>query len=280
MSANALQDPTASLGGFLRDRRARLRPAAETQGRRRTPGLRREEVAARAGVSVTWYTWLEQGRGGPPSDEVLERLVRALELDDAAREMLFLLARPRRPAAAPTAPPRVSSAVQHVLDAMLSSPAIVKTATWDVVAWNAAAAALFVDRAATPANGYNTLRRLFCDPSARLSLPDWEENARFAVAVFRIAVARGGGSPEAADLIADLQAASADFRRLWAENEVRNHGPGLKRFYDPAVGHYALEVSTFAVEGAEGLTMMVFTPASAADARAMETLLARRDQAA
>jgi hypothetical protein len=167
-----------------------------------------------------------------------------------------------------------------VLDAMPTSPAMVKTPTWDIVAWNAAASGLFIDDGALQAHEYNSLRRLFCDPAARTSLPDWEENARFALAVFRIDVARAGGSPEAAALIAELEAKSADFRRLWAENEVRSHGVGLKRFHDPVVGQFALEVSAFAVEGAEGLTMMVFTPASAADARAMEVLLARRARAA
>ena len=104
MTTNTLETSAPSLGSFLRDRRARLQPAPGVLGRRRTPGLRREEVAARANVSVTWYTWLEQGRGGPPSDDVLERLATALELDTDGREVLFLLAhtgrrrsRPRRP---------------------------------------------------------------------------------------------------------------------------------------------------------------------------------------
>jgi transcriptional regulator with XRE-family HTH domain len=281
MSANTLdaETPPSSLGGFLRDRRARLRPAPGAAPRRRTPGLRREEVAAKAGVSVTWYTWLEQGRGGPPSSEVLERLASALELNAAEREMMFLLARQRPPLQRPAAPREVAPALQRVLDAMPTSPAMVKTPTWDILAWNAAASLLLGGGNPAPLE-QNSLRRLFLNPEARAHLPDWEENARLMLAVFRMEVARMGGSPEATALVADLQARSPDFRRLWAENDVRSHGVGVKRFDSPLVGPFSLEVSAFAVDGAEGLTMIVFTPVAAADVRAVEALLAQRDQAA
>src|SRR5580700_8424933 len=130
MTANTLPGAALTLGGFMRDRRARIAPAAGAAGRRRTPGLRREEVAARAGVSVTWYTWLEQGRGGPPSDEVVERRARALELDGAGREVLFLLAQQRPPPLSAAPPSPVPPFLQRVLDAMPATPAIVKTLTW------------------------------------------------------------------------------------------------------------------------------------------------------
>ena len=289
MPANTLPEPasapgvtpSATLGGFLRDRRARLAPPANA-GRRRTPGLRREEVAARAGVSITWYTWLEQGRGGPPSDDVLERLARALELDAVGREMMFLIAQQRPPPLkAATPAEEVSPAVQCVLDAMPTSPAMVRTPTWDVVAWNAACAALMGGGpAGAPPRERNSLRRLFCDPDARAAMPDWEEHARSMLAVFRIDVARMGRSPEAAALIAELEAASPEFRRLWAENDVRSPGVGVKRFDNPAVGSFSLSYASFAVDGAEGLTMIVFTPVAAADVRAIEALMARRSEAA
>jgi transcriptional regulator with XRE-family HTH domain len=179
MPTNTL--PGQTLGGFLRERRARLAPAPGGQGRRRTPGLRREEVAARACVSVTWYTWLEQGRGGPPSDEVLERLTRALELDATGREVLFLLAQQRPPPLTPVAPSAVPLALQRVLDAMPTSPAIVKTPTWDVVAWNAAAAAVLGDYGEVSIRERNALRRLF-DDSSRAAYPHWEADARSASA--------------------------------------------------------------------------------------------------
>jgi transcriptional regulator with XRE-family HTH domain len=274
MTANTLPGAALTLGGFLRDRRARLPPGPGAASRRRTPGLRREEVAARAGVSVTWYTWLEQGRGGPPSDEVLERLACALELDATGREVLFLLAQQRPPPLKPVPSPQVVPALQRVLDALPLSPAIVKTPTWDVVAWNAAAAAVLVDYATLPVHERNVLRLLFGKPAIRASQPDWEANARFAIAVFRVDVARAGGSPEAAALAAELQTSSADFRRLWAENEMRSHWFGLKRVHHPRAGLLTLEYSTFAVGGADGLSMIVFSPASPAEARAIESLLA------
>ncbi len=275
MKATTLPNPELSLGRFLRDRRARVSPGAGAQGRRRTPGLRREEVATRAGVSVTWYTWLEQGRGGPPSDEVLERLSRALELDAASREVLFLLARQRPPPIHPTPTPPVSPTVQRVLDALTLSPAYVKTPAWDIVAWNAAALSVLADYAAMPPHERNILRRLFGDPATRPALPDWEGNARFALAVFRIEMARMGGSPEASALVAELQARSADFRRLWAENAMHGHGTGMKQLQHAGVGPLTLEYSAFTVDGADGLSMVVFTPATPADARRIEQLLSR-----
>jgi transcriptional regulator with XRE-family HTH domain len=280
MIATTRAEPGTALGDFLRDRRSRLQPNAGDYSRRRTPGLRREEVAARASVSVTWYTWLEQGRGGPPSVGVLERLARALELDPPNREVLFLLAQQRPPPLNPAPTPSVPPTLQRVLDAMPTSPAFVKTPTWDIVAWNTAAAAVLAGHAELSARERNVLRRLFGDAAVRASLPDWEENARFAVAVFRFDVARTGGRPEADALTAELQATSADFRRLWADSEVRSHGIGVKRLRHPEVGLLNLEYAAFAVDGADGLSMIVFTPTSPADAERIETLLSRKEQAA
>jgi transcriptional regulator with XRE-family HTH domain len=234
----------------------------------------------RANVSVAWYTWLEQGRGGPPSDEVLERLTRALELDDTGREMLFLLAQQRPPPLGAGVSYAVTPALQGVLDGMPSSPAIVKTPTWDIVAWNAAAAAVLADYAALPVRARNVLRLLFAHPVAPAVRADWLEHARLAVGVFRIDVARVGGNPEAVALAAELQATSPEFRQLWAENEVRSHWGGTKRLQHPVAGPLTLEYSGFAVGGAEGLSMIVFTPATQEDARAIEALVARKAQAA
>lgn len=274
MATNTLAGPDLTLGGFLRDRRARLSPGPGAPGRRRTPGLRREEVAARAGVSVVWYTWLEQGRGGPPSDEVLERLARALDLDAGGREILFLLAQQRPPPISPAPPSPVAPTLQRVLDALATGPAIVKTPTWDVVAWNTAAIAVLANYETLPVGERNVLRRLFGDPEVRAALPHWEADARFAVAVFRVDVARAGGSSEALKLAAELQETSADFRRLWAENEMRSHWVGQKRIHHPLAGPLSFETMAFAVDGADGLSMIVFTPSAPVDAAAVAALLA------
>lgn len=130
--------PTNTLGSFLRDRRARIDPASFgfAGGRRRTPGLRREEVAQRANISPTWYTWLEQGRGGAPSADVLNRLATGLMLTEPEREHLFIIGLGRPPEPRYQHTDGVTPRLQRVLDAMPTSPAIIKTATWDVVAWN------------------------------------------------------------------------------------------------------------------------------------------------
>lgn len=282
MTANSLanssapRDENASLGSYLRERRSRMQPTPGASRRRRTPGLRREEVAARAGVSVTWYTWLEQGRGGPPSEEVLERLARALELDAVGREFLFLLAQQRPPPRALThVAPTVAPSLQRVLDALSKSPALIKTATWDIVAWNAAATAVLSDYAALSVRDRNVLRRMFCDPGTRAKNPDWEQVARFAVEVFRIDAARAGNTRDAAALVAELHEASADFRRIWSDSDVRSHGAGLKRLHSIA-GPLTLEYSAFNVDGADGLSLVIYTPASEDDARAVEALIAQR----
>src|ERR1700739_2397772 len=149
-----------SLGTYLKDRRAKLDPTAFgfALKRRRTPGLRREEVAQRANVSATWYTWLEQGRGGAPSADVLDRIARALILTDVEREHLFLIGLGRPPKVRYHAAEGVTLRLQRVLDALELSPALVKTSTWDVVAWNRAAAAVLTNYDALEGAQRNVLR--------------------------------------------------------------------------------------------------------------------------
>src|ERR1700723_768383 len=151
------------LGSYLRDRRPKLDPAALgfPSERRRTLGLRREEVAQRANISPTWYTWLEQGRGGAPSADVLDRIARALMLTDVEREHLFLLGLGRPPEVRYRKDEVVTPRLQRVLDALEPSPALIRTATWDVIAWNKAAAAVLTDYSALPAGRRNVLRLMF-----------------------------------------------------------------------------------------------------------------------
>jgi transcriptional regulator with XRE-family HTH domain len=265
---------TTTLPAFLRDRRERLHP--ESSERRRTPGLRREEVAQRAGVSVTWYTWLEQGRGGIPSDEVLERLARALELDDTNREMLFLLAHDRPPPRRHRRPAEVTPALQRVLD-NLHVPALVKTPTFQIVAWNRAAVAVLGDYAAIPEHERNMLRRVF-NPEVAATLPHADDMRRTCLAAFRVDIARAGASEEAAALVDELMATNEEFRRLWAEHELHTHGVRHGRLDRPIVGEIVLEISAFSVDDSDGLSMFVLSPVDDASAHAVQRLLLELDE--
>ena len=262
-------------GTYLRDRRTRLDPA--TFGfrgdRRRTPGLRREEVAQRANISPTWYTWLEQGRGGAPSADVLDRLAKGLMLTEPEREHLFMLGLGRPPEVRYQPVDGVTPRLQRVLDALEVSPAIVKTATWDVVAWNRAAAVLLTDYSKLPPDQRNILRLMFGNARVQAAQADWQSVARFVVGAFRADVARAGAGEEVTRLIDELSRTSAHFDALWRDNEVVAHGEGIKRIRHPKAGLLALEFSAFAVDGRPELGMIVYNPASQTDAERIRTLM-------
>ncbi len=264
-----------ALGAYLRDRRSKMDPASFglPLARRRTPGLRREEVAQRAHVSATWYTWLEQGRGGAPSADVLDRIARALMLTDVEREHLFLLGLGRPPDPHYRDEAGVSPRLQRVLDALEASPALVRTLTWDVVAWNRAAAAVLTDYAKLAVEQRNILRLLFTTPGVRERQHNWDSVARFVVPAFRADVARLGGSEKARLLVEELSRASPDFAKLWREADVRHHGEGAKRLRHPIAGELDVEYSSFAVDGRPDLAMVVYNPATAADAERIRALL-------
>jgi transcriptional regulator with XRE-family HTH domain len=263
------------LGAYLKDRRAKLDPAALgfPLKRRRTPGLRREEVAQRANVSATWYTWLEQGRGGAPSADVVDRIARALMLTDLEREHLFLLALGRPPEVHYRATEGVTPRLQRVLDALEVSPAYVKTSTWDVVAWNRAAAAVLVDYGTLDPKQRNLLRLVFLDPHIRVKQPDWPGVARFVVGAFRADVARAGASKNVDTLVDELSRESPEFAALWRDHDLRDTYDGPKRVRHPKAGMIALEYSTFAVEGRPDLSLVIYNPATVADAEKIRSLV-------
>jgi transcriptional regulator with XRE-family HTH domain len=269
-------DTGNALGTFLRDRRMRLDPA--TFGfptmRRRTPGLRREEVAQRANISPTWYTWLEQGRGGAPSADVIERIATGLMLTEPEREHLHILAYGHPPEARYREPDGVTPRLQGVLDAIPFSPAIIRTATWDVVAWNKAAAAVLTDYSKLPRQQRNILRRMFSDSRVKAAQDDWLGVARYVVGAFRADAARAGAGVEIGQLVEELSRMSPEFEALWRDNEVAGHGDGLKRLHHPRIGPIELEFSTFAVEGRSDLNMMVYNPATAETAERIKALIA------
>jgi transcriptional regulator with XRE-family HTH domain len=263
------------LGTYLKDRRTKLDPAAFglSAARRRTPGLRREEVAQRANISATWYTWLEQGRGGAPSADVLNRIARALMLTDVEREHLFLLGLGRPPEVRYQTADSVTPRLQRVLDALEFSPAVVSTATWDIVAWNKAAAAVLTDYSALAPEQRNVLRLVFCDPRVRAAQLDWEAVARFVVGAFRADAARAGAAAEVADLVDELCRLSPEFEAMWRDNDVSGYGGGVKHLRHPIAGPIAFEYSAFAVDGRPDLRMVVYSPATAADAERIRSLI-------
>ncbi|OZI34312.1 transcriptional regulator [Bordetella genomosp. 10] len=267
--------PPNLLGAYLKHRRSRLDPAAFglPAGRRRTPGLRREEVALRANISPTWYTWLEQGRGGAPSAEVLDRIAGALMLTDVEREHLFLLALGRPPEVRYRQDAGITPRLQRVLDALDPSPALVHTATWHIVGWNRAATVLLTDYAALPPEERNVLRFIFLNPAVRAAQEDWESVARFVVGVFRATTARAGAALEVQPLVEELSRLSPEFARLWRDNDVSPQGGGVKRLRHPVLGPLSLEYSTFAVDGRPDLNMTVYNPATPADAERVKALL-------
>ncbi|AIT07734.1 XRE family transcriptional regulator [Sphingomonas taxi] len=273
-------DASNPLGTYLRDRRTRLDPAAFgfAGSRRRTPGLRREEVASRANISPTWYTWLEQGRGGAPSADVLDRIAKGLMLTEPEREHLYMLGLGRLPEARYRPVDGISPRLQRVLDGMVLSPAIIKTAMWDVVGWNRAAAVLLTDYAKLPREGRNILRLMFASDHVRARNADFADIARFVVGAFRADVARAGASSsaEVMALVAELSRLSPDFAALWQDNDVVAHGEGTKRIHHPDAGLFAMEFSSFSVEGRPELGMIIYNPATPADAKRLERLLFTR----
>ena len=264
-----------TLGTYLRDRRAKLDPTAFgfPLKRRRTPGLRREEVAQRANVSATWYTWLEQGRGGAPSADVLDRIARAMMLTDVEREHLFLLGLGRPPEVRYHAPEGISPRLQRVLDTLEYSPAFIRTATWDVIAWNRAAAAVLTDYSTLPDGQRNVLRMMFRDSRVRAAQPNWQSVARYVVASFRADVARAGAARNVQSLVDELCATSPEFAAMWRDNDVQGHGDGVKVLHHPIAGPLSIEFSAFAVDGRPDLNMVIYNPATPADADKIRALL-------
>ena len=275
-----MSEPAAAdnvLGSYLRDRRIRLDPASFgfPSERRRTPGLRREEVAQRANISSTWYTWLEQGRGGAPSADVLDRIARALLLTDVEREHLFLLGLGRPPEARYGKPDGVTPRLQRVLDALEPAPALIRTATWNVVAWNRAASAVLFDYGSLPPDQRNILRYLFLDPRARATQYDWDSVARFALGAFRVDAARAGAAADVEPLVEELCRASPEFEAMWRDNEVRGApGEAVKHIRHPALGQLAFEYSAFSVDGRTDLSMIVYNPATPEDVARISSVLA------
>ncbi|MFD6281486.1 helix-turn-helix transcriptional regulator [Streptomyces sp. NPDC060209] len=259
-------DRSSEIREFLRTRRARITPEqaglTPHAGARRVPGLRREEVAQLAGVSVDYYIRLERGRTHGVSEAVLEAVARALQLDDTERAHLFDLAqlgtgRPRR--RRPLAPQRVRPALYRALDA-LNVPAVVQGRRMDILAANRLGYALFADFESRPHRERNFARFVFLDEAALSLYTDWEKAARDTVAGLRLYAGRHADDPQLTELIGELSLHSDAFRRLWADHDVRAHTTGTKRLHHPLVGDLTLDYVVLAAEDDPEQSLAIYTP--------------------
>ncbi|MGX1560760.1 helix-turn-helix domain-containing protein [Streptomyces sp. NPDC055506] len=242
-------DRRAELSEFLRTRRARLKPedvGLPDFGRRRVPGLRREELAQLAGVSVAYYTRLEQGNGRNVSAEVLDAIARALRLSDAEHAHLTHLAKPKQHKKKPVArTQQVRPALRHLLDSIDTVPAYIVGRRSDVLAWNRMAAALFGDWAELPAPERNWARLVFLRPGYRDLFVEWDQKAKDMVGYLRMDAGCHPDDPQLSALIGELSVKSEEFRRLWAAHDVKEKSYGVKRLRHPLVGDLTLSFETF-----------------------------------
>lgn len=263
MSRRPSPEQRRELGAFLSSRRARLQPAAFglPDGPRRTPGLRREEVAVLAGVSVSWYTWLEQGRDIQPSADALRRIARVLKLDPVESTHLFALS--SREVQQVSSGDGISEGLE-LLVRSLNVPAYVRNTRLDILAWNDAIAELFVDYGSLEPHERNTLRLLFLYKPYRTLILDWEQMSRGMISNFRAARAQAEDKAPFDSLIDELSRLSPEFRAWWQEIDVKGFDEGAKRLRHPRAGLVAFTYVALTPVGRPDLSLVTYIPRPAA----------------
>ena len=256
------------LSDFLRTRRARISPedaGLASSARRRTPGLRREEVALLANIGVTWYTRLEQGQPINVSGDVLERIASALQMDGVESEHLFLLAGQHHHYHPRLHEDEVAESLLRILQLLEPNPACVYGRRWDILAHNKAAAALFGYTEQTDPKLRNMLYRFFMLPTSKELFPRWHEVAPNLAAQFRAVAARYPGDPSFEALISELLAFSPEFRQFWARHDVRGVTAGYKHIFHPQVGELVLDYTKFALADHPDMRCIVYTAAAGSE---------------
>lgn len=259
------------LGQFLRSRRERLSPEAvglPGGRRRRTPGLRREEVAQLAGVSVTWYTWIEQGRDIRCSGQVLESLARVLQLPPHEKGYLFTLAGQQPEPSPPQTVEAVDPTLQHILDHQGCYPAYVMDHYWFILAWNRAALRLFGDFEAMLPEERNMVWYTLVRPETRRLVVDWAERARRLIAEFRADCSPYAADPELTGLLERLKAKSPDFARWWSQHDLEQRDGGRRDFNHPKVGRLALTQTTLRLSHQPQIKLVLHVPLPLFDSEA------------
>jgi transcriptional regulator with XRE-family HTH domain len=258
-------DAKSEIQEFLTSRRGNLTPdqvGLTSYGPRRVPGLRREEVAVLAGVSVPYYTRLERGNLSGVSESVLEALAGALQLDDAERAHLFDLARAAQPAAPRRrrrTQQRVRPSMQRMIDAMTGAPALVQNGRLDILAANALGRALYSELYVDPVRPVNHARFVFLSPRAPDFYGDWERAANDTVAILRTEAGRDPYDGGLSDLVGELSTRSEEFRTRWAAHNVRIHRTGAKDFHHPVVGDLSLTYEMLDLSADSGLVILTYT---------------------
>ena len=259
-------DTRSEIREFLRSRRARITPEQAGLptfgGNRRVPGLRREEVALLAGVSVDYYTRLERGNANGASDSVLTALARALQLDETERAHLFDLARATRTTPRKRrrqAKQQVRANVQRILDGFSGVPAYVRNGRGDILAANRLGYALFSELYVDPPRPVNTARFVFLDPRAPAFFPEWDRVANEVVGALHAEAGRDPYDRDLSDLVGELSTQSETFRTLWAAHNVHVHDSGVKRVHHPLVGELTLTYEAMELAASPGLTIAVYT---------------------
>lgn len=261
MPPRTLNRTRQELADFLRMKREKLSPQAvglPSGTRRRTPGLRREEVAALAGVGLTWYTWLEQGREINASVEFLEDLARVLKLDATERYHLFLLAHQRPPVVAGHQWCQVTPLVRRLLDDLTLRPAYVMNLSWDIIAWNPAADRLFTIAERQPQQR-NMLWMLFADPELNQRLMEWQEQAPQILASFRRDYARAPQDATMLQRIHALSNVSPQFRQLWQQHDIHGRCQGQRTFLVAGAGEVTFEHASFIVDEDNHLRLVMYS---------------------
>ncbi|MET9848221.1 helix-turn-helix domain-containing protein [Streptomyces ossamyceticus] len=256
-------DRRAELSEFLRTRRARLKPEdvglPEFGRHRRVPGLRREELAQLAGVSVAYYTRLEQGNGRNVSAEVLDAIARALRLSDAEHNHLTHLAKPKAHKKKPSArPQQVRGALRQLIDSLDGVPAYITGRRSDILVWNRMAAAVFGDWSELPVQERNWARMVFLRPEYRDLYIDWDQKAADIVSYLRMDAGCHPDDPRLSALVGELSVKSEEFRRLWATHDVKEKSHGVKRMRHPLVGDLTLSFESFPLPDDHEQTLITY----------------------
>nr|WP_269769174.1 helix-turn-helix transcriptional regulator [Nocardiopsis gilva] len=279
-------DRQEELKEFLRSRRARLRPedvglvrSSGFSGRRRVPGLRREELAQLAGISIDYYVRLEQGRGGQASPEVLNALAEALRLDEFERAHLYALVRGEDVRTVGEHRQEVRAGVRALLDALEHVPAYVVGRRLEILAWNELARILIADFPALSRQERNLARLTFLDTSARQRYIRWQEKAEDTVAFVRLDAGRHPDDPQLAALIEELSSNSEDFRRMWSEHDVRDVTHGPKPLFHPLVGTLQVSFETLQLPDDPDQSVVAYLPEPGTSAASNLRLLAAKGAA-